>query len=166
MSTMYVNKVQELNVGSGVQIPGHVIQVISTTKNDNFSTTSGTFVDITGLSATITPTSASNKILITVNFAISSSNGAGLNTFNLVRGSTNIAQPSGSATFEGSFIGYLNQIDNILPMNFSFLDSPSSTSATTYKIQMKTNSGTQYINRRVSTDCAFTSTLTLQEIAQ
>jgi len=29
MSTMYVNKVQELNVGSGVQIPGHVIQVVS-----------------------------------------------------------------------------------------------------------------------------------------
>ena len=30
MSTMYVNKVQELNVGSGVHIPGHVIQVVDT----------------------------------------------------------------------------------------------------------------------------------------
>jgi len=148
----------------GLNVTGNVLQVVSTTKTDAFSTASGTFVDITGLSATITPTSTSSKVLIKIDFTISSSDVSGLNTFNLVRDSTNIAQPSGSATFQGSFLGYLQNSDNILPMSYSFLDSPSSTSATTYKIQMKTNSGTQYINRRLSTDCASTSTITVMEI--
>ena len=144
---------------------GTVLQVVSTTKNDTFSMTGSTFVDITGLSVTITPTSATSKIFVIVNFGVSSSAGAGLNAYNLVRGSTNISQPATSPTFTGTMVGYLDLGDNILPVGFNFLDSPATTSATTYKVQMKSNTGTQYINRRSSADSAFTSTITVMEIA-
>jgi hypothetical protein len=147
--------------GSG-QVP---VQVISTTKTDTFSMSGSTFTDITGLSVTITPTSASNRIFIIVNFGVSSSSTAGLNTYNLVRGSTNISQPATTPTFAGTMVGYLDIGDNVLPVGFHFLDSPATTSATTYKVQMKSNSGTQYINRRSSTDSAFTSTITVMEIS-
>ncbi len=143
---------------------GAVLQVVSTTKTDTFSMTGG-FTDITGLTATITPTSATSKIFIIVNLAVSSSAGAGLNAFNLVRNSTNISQPATTPTFAGTFCAYLDLGDNILPLAINFLDSPATTSATTYKLQMKTNTGTQYVNRRSSTDSAFTSTITVMEIA-
>ena len=144
---------------------GNVIQVVSTTKTDTFSMTGATFVDITGLSATITPTSATSKIFVIVNFGVSSSGTSGLNTYNLVRGSTNISQPATSPAFTGTMIGYLDLGDNILPVGFNFLDSPATTSATTYKVQMKANTGTQYINRRAAGDSVFTSTITVMEIA-
>jgi hypothetical protein len=144
---------------------GSVLQVVSTTKTDTFSMTGGTFVDITGLSATITPTSATSKIFIIINLAVSSSAGAGLNTFNLVRNSTNISQPATTPTFAGTFCAYLDLGDNILPLAINFLDSPATTSATTYKLQMKSNTGTQYVNRRATADSAFTSTITVMEIA-
>ena len=143
---------------------GAVLQVVSTTKTDTFSMTGG-FTDITGLSATITPTSATSKIFVIVNLATSSSSTSGLNTFNLVRNSTNISQPATSPSFAGTICAYLDLGDNILPVGFNFLDSPATTSATTYKVQMKSNTGTQYINRRSSADSAFTSTITVMEIA-
>jgi len=153
------------NIPKSALPTGSVLQVVSTTKTDTFSMTGGTFVDITGLSATITPTSATSKIFIIVNLAVSSSGGAGLNTFNLVRNSTNISQPATTPTFAGTFCAYLDLGDNILPLAINFLDSPATTSATTYKLQMKSNTGTQYVNRRSSADSAFTSTITVMEIA-
>ena len=144
---------------------GSVVQVVSTTKNDTFSMTGGTFVDITGLSATITPTSATSKIFIMINFAMSSSSTGGLNTFNLVRNATNISQPATSPAFTGTMCAYTDLADMITPVSISFLDSPATTSSTTYKLQMKSNTGTQWINRRNGTDSAYTSTITVMEIA-
>ena len=66
MSTMYVNKVQELNVGSGVQIPGHVIQIVEGDYNTQTDITSTSYVD-TGLSVTITPKSSSSKVYVITN---------------------------------------------------------------------------------------------------
>jgi hypothetical protein len=156
---------------SGQSIPkaalptGSVLQVVSTTKTDTFSM-SGGFTDITGLTATITPTSASSKIFIVVNLAVSADGVSGLNTFNLVRNSTNISQPATSPSFTGTICAYVGISDNILPVGFNFLDSPATTSSTTYKVQIKSNTGTQYINRRGPTnDSAFTSTITVMEIA-
>jgi hypothetical protein len=150
---------------SGFSYPGGVLQVVSTTKTDTFSMTGATFTDITGLSATITPTSATSKIFVIVNFATSSSSVSGLNIFNLVRGSTNISQPATNPSFAGTMGAYVDSADWITPVGFNFLDSPATTSATTYKVQMKANTGTQYINRRSTADSAFTSTITLMEIA-
>ena len=144
---------------------GKVLQVVSIPKTDTFSTDSTSFTDITGLAATITPTSATSEIFIIVNFSTSNSGTSSLNVFNLVRDSTNISQPATTPTYNGSFGNYHAVADNIMPTSFTFLDDPETTSATTYKLQMRTNAGTVTINRRNSADAAFTSTITLMEIA-
>ena len=85
MSTMYVNKVQELNVGSGVQIPGHVIQVVSANgPNSTVSFTSTTYTDV-NLNATITPKFATSKILVKFNFVNAHNTGSSGSYQNLTR---------------------------------------------------------------------------------
>ena len=144
---------------------GSVLQVVSTTKTDTFTTASTSFTDITGFSVSITPTSATSNVFVTGTFAISGGSSAALTVFNLVRNSTNISQPSTSPTFTATTGGYLTNFDNILPVSFTFLDSPATTSATTYKVQTRVNGSTMYFNRRETTDCAFTATITVMEIA-
>lgn len=142
---------------------GSVLQVVSTTKTDTFSTSSTSFVDVTGLSVTITPTSTSSNILVFVSGVVGF--GAGqLGLFNLLRGSTNISQPATSPSFTAS-TATLNNTDYISALSILFLDSPSTTSATTYKIQTRTNTGTLYVNRRNTADTATTTTITVMEIA-
>jgi hypothetical protein len=144
---------------------GKVLQVVSTTKTDTFSTASTTFVDVTGLSATITPTSTSSQILVFVasNYGTSTTSVFGI--FNLLRGSTNISQPSTAPTYNGTTISYTSVGDVINNWSMLFLDSPATTSATTYKIQGRASSGTIYVNRRNTADSAQTSTITVMEIA-
>ena len=124
-------------------------QVVNTTKTDTFSSSSTSYVDITGLSLSITPTSASSTILI---FAVV--NGAGVSgvsdtTAQLVRNSTAIGNGATAGNRSVGF-GQLNaSSSNMFPGAITFLDSPATTSATTYKIQAKlqTGVGTFYINR-------------------
>jgi hypothetical protein len=142
-----------------------VYQVISTTKTDTFSTTSTTFTDLTGLSVSITPKFSTSKILILVTSFMSTNSASGLTVFNLIRNSTNISQPATTPSFNGTAGCYIAISDNVFPFSISYLDSPATTSATTYKVQIRTNTGTAYINRRDGTDCAFTSTITVMEIA-
>jgi hypothetical protein len=150
------------DLASGVG--GKVLQVVSTAKTTPFTTTSTSFTDVTGLSVSITPASASNKILILVNFVSSNGVGSRLQYFNLVRNSTNIAQPT---TLGSSFAQYNNSPDDCDNVAFHFLDSPSSTSATTYKIQTKTNNSdnTITVGDRNSSDLDSVSTITALEIA-
>ena len=63
-STLYVDKIVEKTSAAGVHIPGHVIQVVSGSTTTTQLALLATFADTTGLSASITPTSASSKILI------------------------------------------------------------------------------------------------------
>ena len=93
MSTLSVDTIQGQTASSVVKIPNHVIQVKSVAKTDTFSSSSTSFTDVTGLSVAITPSSSSNKILVSVHL-MSAATGANSPRFNLVRGSTNIAQPS------------------------------------------------------------------------
>jgi len=158
---------------------GAVLQVISTTKTDTFSETvargaqTGT---ITGLTATITPTSASNKVLVMLQISFMSSQSThNINTF-LYRGATQIAlaDANGSqfrATASQGQGG--NSGENITNCFVTFLDSPATTSATTYSIKLSTglaNSNTIYVNRsptdtNVDYIARATSTITLMEIA-
>ena len=117
--------------------PGGVVQTVSTIKTDSFSTTSTTVVDVTGESVSITPTSASNNVLVMVS-AVNGSNGVdNFTPINLVRGSTAIAQSTGNANFAAT-LNLINQSTGItLPFSIVFLDSPATTSATTYKLQMR-----------------------------
>jgi hypothetical protein len=145
---------------------GSVLQVVSTTKTDTFSTASTTFIDLTGFSVSITPTSTTSKIFVLVATNYSPSSTSGIAVFNLVRNSTNISQPSTAPTWSGTAVPFLNGADTCMPMGFNFLDSPATTSSTTYKVQVKVNTGnTLYVNRRLSTDTVSTSTITVMEIA-
>ena len=66
---------------------GKILQVVQSTKTNTQSIQSQSFTDVTGLSATITPSSASSKILVTFNISIGCNN---YGMINLLRGSTNI----------------------------------------------------------------------------
>ena len=149
---------------------GGIIQVVQTVKTDTFSKQSTAFAAITGLSATITPSSSSNKILVEARLYLSAgnSNGTSAAKLNFVRGSTNIGQPSsGSSNHEATFYswGSNNYMDS---KTMSFLDSPATTSATTYKIQMGADgtAATLYLNRYYNSDnYRGISTLTLYEVS-
>jgi hypothetical protein len=152
---------------------GTVLQVVSTTKTDTFTTTSAipTFVDVTGLSATITPTSSSNKILVTVTGTMGIGNANYALAINLVRGSTSIAlgdaRGSSIRCSVGSTVGGTGGGESF---SVCFLDSPATTSATTYKVQLAVESGsTALIGGSFASNLSFNystpTIITLMEIA-
>ena len=143
---------------------GSVLQVIQSVKTDTSSTASTSFGDISGLSTSITPTSSSNKILVvvTLNGCVNATNNT---SFNLVRGSTALAQPDGTGTYKASF-NLFNNGQGSQSTGLTFLDSPATTSATTYKIQWRVDAGTSLINRHNSgTDYNSVSSITVMEIS-
>ena len=113
---------------------GKVLQVVQTTKLDTFSMTSTTMADVTGLSVAITPASTSNKVLV---FCMISGGGTNASAFNLLRGTTNLLVPSspGSRSPGAAVLGFGSSPGMVNGVTIMYLDSPSSTSATTYKIQ-------------------------------
>lgn len=142
-----------------------VVQVKSTNSSTAFSTTSTSFVDVTGLSVSITPKSSSNSILLFVNTNVSSS-GTVHAMFQVDRSGTAIIN---SNTF-GSFFAQSFQSgwsDVMFPISGAYLDSPSTTSALTYKLQVR-NSGvgnTTYVNRRADiASVVAISNITVMEI--
>jgi hypothetical protein len=149
------------------QTYGTVLQVVQAVKTDTFSTTNTTFTDITGLSATITPKFASSKILISCQM-FASSPSTNTTFFGLIRDATDIARSTTATSVNSSvYIADLAQAQ-ANSIGIQFLDSPSTTSSTTYKVAMRQqSSGTGFVNRR-SFDNAFgaISTITLMEIAQ
>ena len=147
----------------GINVTGNVLQVVQTVKTDVFSSSSTSFTDVTGLSVAITPSSSSNKILVILHF-MSGATGSNSPRFNLVRGSTNIAQPSGSIP-SSLHLNTSADIDGRMG-SIVFLDSPSTTSETTYKLQGLTDGNSFIINRRGdSADKTSISTITAIEIA-
>jgi hypothetical protein len=140
---------------------GNVIQVVNATYSTQVSTTSGTFQD-TGLSATITPSSSSSKILViwAIN-GVYSANGIGVET-NLVRTSTQIVYTENLAAREGSGSADAGSGTS----GGTYLDSPATTSATTYKCQYRSRNGssTVYV-QETGSGGASTSMMTLMEIA-
>ena len=148
---------------------GSVLQVVSGFKNNTFSAAAGSHVDITGLAASITPLNASNKIFIIVSIGAVSVNDAAAFTARLLRGTTEIAQPDvgSSDPRDGVFNFYNATLTGItVGASINFLDSPATTSSTTYKVNGYCNAGTFYINRlAVDSDWQSTSSITLMEIA-
>lgn len=147
------------------QMPaGSVLQVVSAVKNDNTTTTSTSFVDITGLSVSITPRSATSKILIQVMLGCVG-NATNAILFNLLRNSTVVAQPS-SGTNPAMINHYAGFTNAGTASNMTFLDSPASTSSITYKLQFRVDSATGAINQHPQ-NSGYTaiSTITAMEIA-
>lgn len=133
--------------------PGTVLQVVQGSTYTQTSTTSTSPV-ATGLYADITPTSSSNKVLVTCCLAIYCQ-GAGATTYySLYRGSTNITSPQ-AFRYESSTSGLMGSAP------ITFLDSPSTTGAVTYTIYYWVQAGgTGYMSLSGSP-----STMILQEIA-
>ena len=152
---------------------GGVIQVKSATKTDgNFNTSSSSFVDVTGLSVTITPTRSDSKILIfaTIHGIGDSSTQA---YFRFMRDSTPICVGTSVGSRVAATMGslYEDQQNDVNSCSQNFLDSPSTTSSVTYKIQARTQgNGTLYVNRSAGdadsvTSGRFTSTITVMEVS-
>ena len=152
---------------------GGVIQVKSATKTDgDFNTSSSSYTDVTGLSVSITPTRSDSKILIfaTVHGVGDSSTQA---YFRFMRDSTPICIGDAAGNRVQATLGsmYYNQQNDTKSCSQNFLDSPSTTSAVTYKIQTRTQgAGTLYINRsrtdvNSSNSGRFTSTITVMEVS-
>jgi hypothetical protein len=123
---------------------GKVLQVVSVTKSDTFTTTSDTYVDITGLSVSITPSSTSSKILVIYDIQAYADPATHQAIFQLNRGSTPIKigdDRSGRARITGAdgSTNYYNATSNTAG---SYLDSPSTTSSTTYKLTLRRGGGT------------------------
>lgn len=111
---------------------GKVLQVVTATEDNQRSTTSTTFTDIPGLSVSITPSATSSKVLVMCTTTGYSGNTVEASEFTLLRGSTNLGS---SITGEIARIYGANDIHSSITM--IVLDSPSTTSATTYKAQFR-----------------------------
>ena len=152
-----------------------ILQVVQSVKTDTASVGGGTFADI-GLSASITPSSSSSKILVQVQASTGSTVGYSMKT-RLMRGSTAIHigdaagnRPRASTENTGIYASTSNL--SSFPVSIIFLDSPSTTSAVTYKVQYASyGTNTVYINRTGSDsntseyDARTASSITLMEVA-
>ena len=135
---------------------GKIGQVLSTAKTDTFSRNSSSFGDVTGISVDITPAATTSKVLVLVDLKVGCEHGDGDFHFRLVRDSTVIYARSTADNRKNGFAGVskfaLDNADGQSTMevvNAIFLDSPSTTSATTYKVQVANVSGRLvYINRQ------------------
>ncbi len=147
--------------------PGAIVQVVQGTKSDAETFTSSSLVDI-GLSVAITPTASSSKILIqaNVNAIVDNSTGYYGGRLQLVRGSTLIAQGDAAGSRNVGTVGVAGDDShiNVSVSPILYLDSPSTTSATTYKIQCA-HSQTQPISINKANDDTDNSTYGLRLIS-
>jgi hypothetical protein len=140
---------------------GSVLQVVNGTSTSSFSTTSATPSDI-GLSATITPTSSTSKILVRVCV-----NQLNTNSTNQTGGTLSLVYQTTTLFTFDSFIAYSAasaESDNYIGgSSVEYLHSPATTSSITYKIQASRNTGSG--NFRIMPASSAYSTITLLEIA-
>ena len=149
---------------------GGIVQVIQTIKKDQFETSQSVgsgYADITGLSATITPKFSTSKIMVEAH--IYNSNNNAVNFFRVLRGSTFIEQPSGTSSGGANYNAHgFSYFDHQYQDTcvIKILDSPATTSATTYKIQTACTSNVVTINQFFNTSNYFgITTLQLYEVS-
>jgi len=176
MSTLSVDTIQGQTTAANVKLPaGCILQTVQTVKTDSFETSSTSNVDITGLTVTITPKYATSKVLIMFNVHMNGNDaGTGLR---LLRGSTNLSMGDASSSRARMMaMGmYATTTDSNSysggNVSMTFLDSPATTSATTYKLQGQVLSSGFRVNKtRYDLDNGNASrgisTITAMEIAQ
>ena len=166
-------------VVQAVPVSSGIVQVKSTTLNTTFSGTAtlATFMAVTGLTVSITPTSASNKILLLASINVD-------NTAKSQQGISAILTGGNTASYRGVANGTMQQaaigqgvFDNgrvVSNMNFNYLDSPATTSAITYGVSINylaNGGGTQilFVNRASTYDdvnygATYASTITAIEV--
>jgi len=161
--------VVEVYTGSGWRAPGAGIgaNVVSAESSTVTSTTSASYVAATNLSVSITPTSATSKILIVATATLSNSGNASTDiTYAAVHADASDIGTIGSVCMEGAAVGsYLSFAAE--EQSTVLLHAPATTSSVTYDIRIKQEgSSTAYINRRgADTSQTYTSSITAIEVA-
>ena len=130
---------------------GKIGQVLQTVKTDTFSGTSTSYADIRGMSVAITPAATSSKILVLYDIKFSMTNGYNAQ-LGLIRDSTQIyLGDTASARTRASSSCWSSGTNAVFNLSGQYLDSPSSTSATTYKLQYNIETGgTCYVGRSLA----------------
>ena len=124
---------------------GSVLQVQSTTKTDTFSHTSATFVDVTGLTVSITPKSSSSKVMVLASVTLMHATATSEVYTRLARNGTGIAVGDASAS-RPQGTSAVNDLIMTVPM-FT-MDAPASTSSLSYSVQVRSAVGVvAYVNR-------------------
>jgi hypothetical protein len=137
---------------------GSVIQTVNATTSTNVNQTTTTLID-TGLTATITPTSATSKILVIVyQNGVAKNSATTFERINLLRGATLLYSLEGAVGVNGT-----TSPNYIGTVGTTYLDSPATTSATTYKTQFNNEGGAGTTSVQIN---GATSTITLLEIKQ
>ena len=163
-------KTLDLKTQGSVTMPtGSVLQVVNATLTTAISTTSTTFVDV--LTASITPTSASSKILVNISTMLGHDGGSGA-FVGLLRDTTNLISNTAGGVSDTKNAWSTHTADHSNSPNrevshpsITYLDSPATASSITYKLQYVAAGGTVYVNRwALNTDHAGVTTITLMEI--
>jgi hypothetical protein len=156
--------------------PAAILQVVSTSKTDVFTTSSSTYTTVTGLSATITPSSATSKILVMAQIAVGGQDAnVSAGFFKVTRGGTDFYIGDSAGSRVRTVFGNYNAA-NMSTFMFSFpiiaQDSPASTAALTYRVETRTHdgSGGVRVNRSANDSDAApqgrgASSITVMEIA-
>jgi hypothetical protein len=130
---------------------GKVLQVVTAFKSDTFAASDSAYQDITGLSVSITPSSATSKVLVMMTVTGSHQPSIADAVLRLVRDSTAIAVANTAGDRTLATVSLMGPSSTSTDSTaFTFLDSPATTSATTYKVQGTGNGATPkgfYINR-------------------
>ena len=155
-----VNNISNSTIANITALPaaistGKVLQVVSANDSTPLSSSSTSYID-TGTSASITPSSSSNKVLVIVTTGVHGIDGASTTgmKLKLVRDSTDLIEQSSWGSHPT--ITYIYGQGHC----FNYLDSPSSTSSITYKLQYKSNDGTNHVLENAST-----AVMTLLEVS-
>jgi hypothetical protein len=167
------NIVQYYDGAAWLAVNGKIAQVLSTTKTDTYTDASatGTLTTITGLSVTITPSSNTSKILVqaTINYG---ANGGNRLILAFTGGNSSTAYIGDAAGTRRRVATGAQTIDanDVVPVTMMFLDSPATTSATTYAVQAADIAGGGLFINRSSTDtngtnfARYASTITVMEV--
>ena len=142
-----------ITAGTGL---GFVKQIQIAQITSKFATTSQSYVDVTNYNCSITPSSSSNKVLVITSANFGAGQDGQNNYARLLRGSTNILTNDQSIRMPNAY--HVNTFVHII------LDSPNTTSATTYKYQVKAESNEVFLNRGGSNVLRGQSTMMLLEV--
>ena len=166
------NTTQYYDGAAWLGLGGKLGQVVSTTKTDTYTMSSQTYTTVTGLTATITPSATTSKVLVIASLSAAGNPGVSRSTAQFIRASTPIAvaDTAGSRVVGTTPIPLMTGAE-VSSQILLFLDSPSSTSALVYGVQVRCNdaAATTYVNRSpTDTDNASfsraVSTITVMEI--
>ena len=157
MSELRVNSITDVSGNGSSYSKGHVVQVVQGTTSISLMSTSTSYVD-TGLSATITPKSASSKILVVSNLHAIRGSSATENAVQLriIRGTTQILQSS-------SLLRTASAVEINTYQFLQILDSPNTTFAITYKTTFANATAANQVQVQNNSNPSY---ITLMEIAQ